>query len=623
MTEPRDPAAPHQGSGDAPRLIAGRYRLGPVIGRGGMAIIHRAFDTRLDRAVAIKLLRPEVSRDPDLAQRFRREALAATVLRHPNIVACIDTGTDGDQPFLVMDLVEGEDLAARLKRGGRLAPRQVARIGLDVARGLAVAHVRGIVHRDIKPGNILLAADGRAMVADFGIARLALDAEATLPGTTLGSVHYFSPEQARGLTTTPASDVYGLGLVLYEALTGARAWTGDTTDAIALARVGAAPPVPSARVAGVPAALEAVVLRALAPEPRDRFVNGAAMARALEPIVAATDLSAPELATAPPATAPPATAPLMTAPPPPAPPLVTAPPPPAPPLVPPSSGAHQVAAGGAPSIPAPGRGRRPGGTATALLALAIGASLLGGVLVAALPNEDGVASATRRPGATAASPSGRPARTPAPTQTVDPTPAPTPERTSTPEPTETPGPTPPGPVADLCESFFGLPCGLDAGRYAPARFDPAFDVKLGDGWSNAAHGSDVVSLARSEGSMTFFARLAEVYPTGGARPPRDQARDIIEAFVVTDGISSTRPAKVRIGDRKGFSVDVSPIEDRRVKLFATGSSAYFLEPVGTTRVVVMDVRGTAVVIVIEPTAAFDLRAILDTADDAAGTIRWR
>ncbi len=271
MTDPRDPAAPGPEPGAEVRLIGDRYRLGPVIGRGGMATIHRAFDTRSDRAVAVKLLRPEVSRDPDLAMRFRREALAATVLRHPNIVACLDTGTDGDQPYLVMDLIEGEDLAARLKRSGRLAAWQVARIGLDVARGLGVAHTRGIVHRDIKPGNILLAADGRAMVADFGIARLAIDAEAALPGTTLGSVHYFSPEQARGLTTTPASDVYGLGLVLYEALTGQRAWTGDTTDAIALVRVGAPAPSPSARVTGVPPALEAVVRRALAPEPGDRY----------------------------------------------------------------------------------------------------------------------------------------------------------------------------------------------------------------------------------------------------------------------------------------------------------------------------------------------------------------
>ena len=157
------------------RIIGDRYQLGPVIGRGGMATIHEAMDLRLERPVAVKLLRPEAAADADLADRFRREALAATVLRHPNIVACLDTGTDDGQPYLVMDLVDGEDLAARLKRGGRLAPIHAARIGLDVARALGVAHVRGIVHRDVKPGNILLASDGRAMVTDFGIAR-AVDA---------------------------------------------------------------------------------------------------------------------------------------------------------------------------------------------------------------------------------------------------------------------------------------------------------------------------------------------------------------------------------------------------------------------------------------------------------------
>ena len=175
------------------RLVGGRYRLGPVIGRGGMATIHRAIDERADRPVAVKLLRPEASRDADLAQRFRREALAATVLRHPNIVACLDTGTDGDQPYLVMELVEGEDLAARLRRGGRLPPAAAARIGLDVARALGVAHIRGIVHRDIKPGNILLEG-GHAIVMDFGIA-IAVQhsvpnertAAITMPGAVLGT----------------------------------------------------------------------------------------------------------------------------------------------------------------------------------------------------------------------------------------------------------------------------------------------------------------------------------------------------------------------------------------------------------------------------------------------------
>ena len=162
--------------------MAGRYRLGAVLGVGGMATVYRALDTKLDKPVAVKLLRREVVADTDIAMRFRREALAATVLRHPNLIACLETGTDDGQPFLIMELIEGEDLAARLKRAGRLAPAEAARIGLDVARALGVAHIRGIVHRDVKPGNILLARDGRAMVTDFGIAGSRPTPRAPSPG---------------------------------------------------------------------------------------------------------------------------------------------------------------------------------------------------------------------------------------------------------------------------------------------------------------------------------------------------------------------------------------------------------------------------------------------------------
>jgi serine/threonine-protein kinase len=581
-----------------------------------MATIHRAMDLRHERAVAVKLLRPEVSRDPDLAQRFRREALAATVLRHPNIVACLDTGTDGEQPYLVMELIDGEDLAARLKRGGRLAPWQVARIGLDVARGLAVAHVRGIVHRDIKPGNILLAADGRAMVADFGIARLAADAEAALPGTTLGSVHYFSPEQARGLSTTPASDVYGLGLVLYESLTGVRAWTGDSTDAIALARVGAAPPRPSARVGGVPAALEAIVLRALAPEPGDRYPNGSAMAAALEPV--ATSLAITSPARVAPVAPAPLTSPTSGATKP------AAAPPVAPPLVPGSASGRAVAppppaappARRAVSSPLPPRWSVAPGIA--LLTLVVVGGALGAFLVAALPGDGAVVQQSSRPRPTATAQ--------AVTQTFLPAPTPTPGAGKTAKPPGTPRPTPtvpPGRVADLCESFFGLPCGLDPARYAPSRFTPAFDVKLGRGWSSALHRADVVTLARDQGSMTFASGVAEAYPGGLATKPLDKARSIVEAFVTTDGLSSTKPASVRIGKKKGLSVDLAPTENRRVTLFTNGSNAFYLEPGRTTRVVVIDVRGHAVVLIIESTGDADLPAILETADVAAGTIRWR
>ena len=623
MNDPRDPQPPpaeesRTGPPAGERLVGGRYRLGPVIGRGGMATIHRAVDIRLDRAVAVKLLRPEVSRDPDLAQRFRREALAATVLRHPNIVACLDTGSDGDQPYLVMELIEGEDLAARLRRGGRLAPWTVARIGLDVARGLGVAHVRGIVHRDVKPGNILLAVDGRAMVTDFGIARLAVDAEAAVAGTTLGSVHYFSPEQARGVTTTPASDVYGLGLVVYEALTGQRAWSGDTTDAIALARVGAVPPSPRARVPEIPAALEAIVLRALAPSAGDRYPNGMSMALALEPIVAAGDpatrtavvaVPSPLFMPAVPALAGTLTATAMEA---------------AAPIASPS-GPHPVSprpgSGDAPWPSTPTARRASFGAGRVLAVVGAVALVVGGILLAVSPDADGSAGATDAPAGSAEAVAPAPDPTPTPDPTVEPTPTPEPE--PTPEPTPEPEDVPPGTTADLCESFFGLPCGLGAGRYGPSRFSPGFSVELGDGWSNALHEVSLVSLVRDEGGMTFASSIAEVHPNGGTETPRARARDLIEAFIATDGVSATRPADLRLDGRKGLSVDLTPIDGARIELFATATNTYFLEPDRTTRVVAIDVRGAAVLLAIEPAEGYDLRDILDTADVAAGTIDWR
>jgi len=581
------------------RIIGDRYQLGRVIGRGGMATIHEAMDLRLERPVAVKLLRPEAAADADLADRFRREALAATVLRHPNIVACLDTGTDDGQPYLVMDLVDGEDLAARLKRGGRLAPTHAARIGLDVARALGVAHVRGIVHRDVKPGNILLASDGRAMVTDFGIARLAADAEAARPGTTLGSVHYFSPEQAKGATTTPASDVYGLGLVLYEAMTGARAFGGETTDAIALARIGATPPSPRSIRPEVPVDLDAVVRRALAPEPADRYANGNAMATALEAAMQTADDASPTTIVSTP---------------------VVADVPPEPSTHPERPARARPRATAAPRSRRQGRGRSaPSGVLIALLAL-IG--IVGGAIaVAALAG----GSRTLESGLPASEAAVEtPTRTPKPTPTPSPTPSPTPKPTPSATPTPSPTPVAEGATADLCEIFFDIPCGLGAGRYAPSRFRPPFDIELGDGWSNAAHREDIVVLTRPEGTLTFAGGLRQVFPRGKPGEPSTHARDLMESFIATDGVGATKPKGIRIDRRRAYSSDLQPVGRTRVPLFSTDGSTFNLEPDRTTRIVVVDLPGDdTIVFAIEPSDGYELRDILETADPVAGSINWR
>ncbi len=263
-------------------ILGGRYRLVEELGQGGMATIFRSVDTQLGRDVAVKLLRPEYLRDPDFSSRFRQEAQNAASLNHPNVVSVFDYGEDPSGPYIVMEFVDGEDLATILRRNGSLPPSQAARIAGAVARALAAAHARGIVHRDVKPGNVLIGRDGRVKVVDFGIARAVAEAQMTLPGTTLGSVHYFSPEQARGETATNESDIYALGIVLYEMLTGTRPWEGDSAAGVALARLSGSTPDPALVRPSVPPDVAAITRKALAPLPVDRFASAASMADALE-----------------------------------------------------------------------------------------------------------------------------------------------------------------------------------------------------------------------------------------------------------------------------------------------------------------------------------------------------
>ncbi len=267
---------------DIGTIFGGRYRLVELLGQGGMATIFRALDTQLGREVAIKLLRPQYLSDPDFSSRFRQEAQNAASLSHPNVVTVYDYGEDPQGPFIVMEYVDGEDLASILRRNGTLPPTQATRIAAAVARALAASHARGIVHRDVKPGNVLIGRDGRVKVVDFGIARAIAEAQMTMPGTTLGSVHYFSPEQARGEPATNESDIFSLGIVLYEMLTGSRPWEGDSAAGVALARLSGPVPDPALVRGSIPPDLAAITRKALARLPSDRFASAAAMADALE-----------------------------------------------------------------------------------------------------------------------------------------------------------------------------------------------------------------------------------------------------------------------------------------------------------------------------------------------------
>jgi eukaryotic-like serine/threonine-protein kinase len=259
------------------RVLNGRYEIDSVLGQGGMAKVFRGTDQVLGRTVAIKVLSPQFADDAQFVARFRREAQAAAALNQPNIVGVFDTGSQGDVHFIVMEYVEGRTLRDVIRAEGPLLPERAAEIADAVARALETAHEAGMVHRDIKPGNIMLTSDGEVKVMDFGIARTSTGDTLTQTAAVLGTASYLSPEQAQGHPVDARSDLYSLGCVLYEMTTGRPPFSGDSPVAIAYKHVKDDPVAPSRINPDVPSDLEAVILKSMAKNPANRYQTAAEM----------------------------------------------------------------------------------------------------------------------------------------------------------------------------------------------------------------------------------------------------------------------------------------------------------------------------------------------------------
>jgi serine/threonine-protein kinase len=266
-------------------VLDGRYRVEAMIATGGMSAVYRGLDMRLDRPVAVKVMDSRYARDQQFLTRFQREARAVARLTDPGLVAVYDQGIDDQHPFLVMELVEGGTLRELLRERGPMPPHAVGAVLQPVLGGLAVAHRAGLVHRDIKPENVLISDDGDVKIADFGLVRAVADAKITSTSVILGTAAYLSPEQVGTGDAGPRSDVYSIGILAYELLTGSTPFNGDSALAVAYQRMDNDVPPPSRVIGGVPAQFDHLLLRATARNPADRFADAQDMRAELDAIV--------------------------------------------------------------------------------------------------------------------------------------------------------------------------------------------------------------------------------------------------------------------------------------------------------------------------------------------------
>ncbi len=276
-------------------MLSDRYQVEARIGAGGMAEVFRGFDQVLNRTVAIKVLLPQMARDTSFVQRFRREAQAAARLNQPNIVGVYDTGADDGTQYIVMEFIEGRTLAEFMATGRRPTPVQAAEIAQKICAAIAAAHAQGVIHRDIKPGNVMITREGVIKVMDFGIARVLGPETAPQTSAVLGTASYLSPEQAQGGPVDARTDIYSLGAVLYELLTGRPPFTGDTPVAVAYKQVNETPAVPSSLNPDVPVRLDAVVMKALSKNPSNRYQSATEFSADLARVIAGQEVEATPL----------------------------------------------------------------------------------------------------------------------------------------------------------------------------------------------------------------------------------------------------------------------------------------------------------------------------------------